>query len=605
MNAERSTSLFERALVRHLAQFQGLRGVQAFLGECDGWTEAARLGEVPEGAHTRLLRAYSPEAGGAVEPLDGTARGWLASYMIGRAGLDLVLVLHLADLEPAELQTRLAEIESKVGWLLVAALSERRTARESRAEGGEIGARLLLDAAQARSRRALADQWIARLESALTPDLAAVLWMRGDDARLVAISGGGLIERPGDERSLLESLAETAVRAREPMTVGPADASTTSAAGALPAAPDDVGDVAAAHDREETLARVERIGARRALLLPVFEGERAAAVVALLYAGEAGPDLGHEGGEVLADTLGEALAIQKRAHPGLLRRLGNWGAGLAMAVFGRTAWRLKAVAVLLAVGLVVAAIVPSGHRPGFSARVEAADRRIVSAPYDGFIAEAPHQLGDEVAAGGLLVAMEDADLRLRLEETRSTLAEISAELQAARAERDQAQVRLLEARRAQTEVQRDLIARQLELSRFRATQESVVVGGDAWRRLGDRVRLGEPLLELAEAGRFRVRAFVEEGWIADLPDGARGDVLLTAYPEQPIPVRLVRVGSDPVNRDGVNTFPVRLEFAAPPEMRVLDGMRGVVRLDVGERSVLAAYSRGAVRWVKRTLWRWG
>jgi multidrug resistance efflux pump len=359
--------------------------------------------------------------------------------------------------------------------------------------------------------------------------------------------------------------------------------------------------VGAAH----ALARVERIGARRALLLPVFEGERAAAVVALLYTGETGPDLGGEGGEVLADTLGEALAIQQRAHPGLLRRLGNWAAGLAMAVVGRTAWRLKVVAALLAAGLVVAAMVPSGHRPGFSARVEAAERRVVSAPFDGFIAEAPHQLGDAIAAGDLVVAMEDADLRLRLEETRSELAEISAELQAARAQRDQAQVRLLEARRAQAEVRRDLIARQLELSRFRARRDAVVVGGDAWRRLGDRVRLGEPLLELAEAESFRVRAFVDEDWVADVPADATGEVLLTAYPERPIPVRLAQVGSDPVDRDGVNTFPVRFEFAEPPDMRVLDGMRGIVRVDVGERSVLAAYSRGAVRWIKRTLWRWG
>ena len=605
MNAERSTSLFEQALVRHLAPLQGLRGVQAFVGEGDGWTEAARLGEVPEDVHARFLRDYRPDAGGAVEPLGGAARGWLASYMIGRAGLDLVLVLHLADLEPADLQTRLGEIEAKVGWLVVAALGDRRSARESRAEGGEIGARLLLDAARARSRRALADQWIARLESALAPDLAAVLWMRGEEARLAAISGGGLIERPGEERSLLEALAETAVRARGAMAVGPAAPTEAPPARGLEATPRDASELAAARDREEALARVERIGARRALLLPVFEGERAAAAVVLLYTGETGPDLGGEGGEVLADTLAEALAIQQRAHPGLLRRLGNWAAGLAMAVVGRTAWRLKVVAALLAAGLVVAAIVPSGHRPGFSARVEAAERRVVSAPFDGFIAEAPYQLGDVVASGDLVVAMEDADLRLRLEETRSELAEISAELQAARAERDQAQVRLLEARRAQAEVRRDLIARQLELSRFSARRDAVVVGGDAWRRLGGRVRLGEPLLELAEAGSFRVRAFVDEDWVADVPAEATGEVLLTAYPERPIPVRLAQVGSDPVDRDGVNTFPVRFDFAEPPDMRVLDGMRGIVRVDVGERSVLAAYSRGAVRWIRRTLWRWG
>jgi len=69
-------------------------------------------------------------------------------------------------------------------------------------------------------------------------------------------------------------------------------------------------------------------------------------------------------------------------------------------------------------------------------------------------------------------------------------------------------------------------------------------------------------------------------------------------------VRLVAVTSDPQLRDGVNTFPAWMEFEAAPDAALLDGMRGVVLIDGGPTSMLGAYTRGAVRWLDRTLWRW-
>ena len=41
----------------------------------------------------------------------------------------------------------------------------------------DLGAAILLEASQAHTRAELADQWIARIESALTPDLVAVVWI--------------------------------------------------------------------------------------------------------------------------------------------------------------------------------------------------------------------------------------------------------------------------------------------------------------------------------------------------------------------------------------------------------------------------------------------
>ncbi len=597
-----TTPLLTRAVLRHLSDVQGITGLQVFIGQQGEWTEATRRGDVPGDVHRRVLASFDPEAGGAVDAMEDGA-GWLATYMLGGPGLDLVLILVLGPADPGQLQKQLSSIEAKVGWMMVAALADRHAAGDGRAAGSEIGAQILLDAATARTRRMLADQWIARLETAYRPGLVTVLWVTAGTPKLAAVSGGGLIERPSDARGDLEGLAKVAIAHRAPMLI-PNDPGPTRVPDGLQP---DTGDDDQSLDqqrRDEAMDFVTRVGGDRALVLPIYEREETAAVVVLVFQGDNGLGLRSEGAEVVATLLGEAMTIQRRAHPRPVRRVFTWGADMVRAIFGKTAWKLKLAAVLLAAAIAGSAFVPSTYQPSFTARVEAGERRIVSAPFDGFVADADYQLGDRVEAGALLVAMEDSEIRLQSAQIGAELAQIDAELQTARAQRDAAQVRLLEARREQATTL-SLLDRQLELSRFEAQTPAIVVGGDAWRRVGDRVRIGEPLLELAAVDSFRILAFVEEDWVSNATVGTTGDALLTAYPETPIPVRLVDLGADPQTVDGANTFPAWFEMTGPVDAQILDGMRGVIRMDVGERSMLEAYSRGLRRWAERFLWRIG
>jgi hypothetical protein len=600
---------FRKALGRHVAGIRGLVGVDAFLREDEGgpWLGAARLGQVDPDRVEPTLLAFDPAAGGRVEAMGGDAAersGWAASYMLGGPGLDLTLLIYLQGLAPNELQTQLALVESKVGWLMLAALSDRKTELGGVALSTEIGAQLLVDAARARSRRLLADQWIARLEKALAADLIAVCWVSGGAPSLAALSGGGLVERMSDARSQIEALADFGIRARAPQILTPAtgpDAGPTLAETDGDAARQTAAQIHA----QEALGRIEELGAARALVLPVYEGDEAAAVIIALWTAEAskGP-LPAEAANLIAQVLGETLEIQARAFPSVWRRLRNWSWAVIVAIFGRSLWKLKLAVVVVALACIVLAQIPTRFEPSFGARIEAKDRRIVSAPFDGFLSEAPFQLGDVIAPGALIVALEDSDLVLQIARSRSTLSEIDAGILTARAQRNSAEVQALEAQRLQIGAELELLARQQSLARFEAQSPLVVVGGDAWRRVGGRVRLGEPLLELAEPGSFRVLAFIDEDWVSDLAPGSAGELLLTAYPTRPLPVELISITSDPQMRDGVNTFPAWMDFAVAPDVALLDRMRGVVRIDGGDTSMLAAYTRGTMRWLRRTIWRW-
>lgn len=574
--------LVARALAQHFAPLKGVRGAAALVNDNGQWAEVARFGDTLPDRHEAAVRAFGPEGGGSVEPLP--TGGWAATYMARASGLDLVLVLNIAALGPAELKMLLDTVELRAGWLMVAALRARDSGDADRSLAAEVGAQLLLGAARARDRGALADLWVARLETVYRPALAAILWVGADQPRLAVVSGGGSVSGHSDRRRQLQDMARHAVEARVPVLLA-ADAAMAQGL--------------------TVDAALRDFDAASAWIIPVEDGREVVAVAVICLPGPPAQAPGPALADQVAAILSESLTVHTRAHPRPLRRLGNWLTAGFVALFGKTLWKLKLATLLFALVLLVAALVPSSQRPAFTARVEAEDRMIMSAPFDGFLSGAPFQPGDSVGAGETLVSLDDSDIRLQLTQRRSELAETETQLQAARAQRDSARVRQLETRRDQGLIAVSLLERQLERATLRVDRPVLVVGGDAWRRVGDRVRLGEPLLEVASPDRFQLRAFVGEDWISSLAEGTSGSVVLTAFPDRPIPVTLSVVGRDPAMTNGEYAFPVLLDLAAPSDLAVLDGMRGVVRLDLGEGSLLYVYTYGLRRWFDRTLWRWG
>jgi len=570
--------LVAQALLQHFAPLKGVRGAAVLIGRGGRWEEAARFGDVLAERHEAAVRAFGQTDGGTVEPLP--TGGWAATYATRAPALDLLLVVNIAAVGPTELQTLLEAVELRTGWVLIAALRSGSRDTSERSLAAELGAGLLLGAARAQDRSSLADLWVAQLEAIYRPRLAAICWTPAGLPRLAVVSGGGPVTGQSDRRMQLQELSRRAVEARVPVVLGTEGAEAQD---------------------DPTLADLD---ARTVWLIPVEDGREVAAVAILCLDAAKADGPGTALADQVAALLSESLAVQSRAHPRMLRRLGNWLLAGFVALFGRSLWKLKLAALVVALALTFAALTPSEQRPGFTARVEALDRQIVSAAFDGFLAEAPFQSGDRVAAGDLLVRLDDSDIRLQLTQRRSELAETETQLQNARAQRDSARVRQLETRRDQGQIAISLLERQVQRSSAVSDRAMIVVGGDAWRRVGDRVRLGEPLLELASPDRFRLRAFVSEDWIADLGDGMAGEVALSAFPDQPIPARLVGIGRDASMVNGEYVFPVLLDLMPPPGLAVLDGMRGVVRLDMGEESLLSIYTRGLRRWADRMLWRW-
>ncbi|HKL62686.1 MAG TPA: efflux RND transporter periplasmic adaptor subunit, partial [Woeseiaceae bacterium] len=218
---------------------------------------------------------------------------------------------------------------------------------------------------------------------------------------------------------------------------------------------------------------------------------------------------------------------------------------------------------------------------------------------DGFTVDA----GSVVAAGDVLVTLDDELEGLALERARAALAEAEAALADARRRLAEAE-RLgsergipeseIESRRA--EVAADEAALQAASAEFRQ-QQAVVrrheirapFAGAVARRaaeVGEWVSPGDGLLELVATEGLRYDFRVPQNYYPDISADTAIDISPDAAPEETIPGDIVAIV--PVNDPAARTFLLRAVAAGGHSLPVTPGMsaRGALHLDTGREAVV-------------------
>ncbi len=356
----------------------------------------------------------------------------------------------------------------------------------------------------------------------------------------------------------------------------------------------------------DALARLaDDHGIASALSVPLVAGQDV--VGALLFERARGAFPGEDAKRLaaLGRLLGPLLMLRRGASRSVLRTARDAGRRELEALFGpgRVARKLGVALPLLAIAFL--ALYSSTLRVTADAELEGAVRRALVAPFNGFVKAAHHRAGDVVDEGALLVELEDRDLRLERLKWSSQQAQHLRELDEAMAEGDRASVNILSAQVEQTRAQLALLDGQLARTRVVAPFQAVITEGDLSQSLGSAVRRGETLLELAPLDRYRVALDVDERDIAEVAPGQGGNLVLSALPDQEIPIRVTRIASASTAEEGRNTFRVeaQLEGGAWSE-RLRPGMRGVGRVEVGSRSLLSILTRRAQQWWRVQAFSW-
>ncbi len=338
--------------------------------------------------------------------------------------------------------------------------------------------------------------------------------------------------------------------------------------------------------------------------IPLVHGERVLGALTLERPAERPFDpLTVELCEGLAALAGPVLEIQRRDD----RWLGAKAAETCRTWLGHLIGP-RHVALKLAVAGAVAVVLffsfaKGDFRVSATTTLEPEVRRAAVAPFNGYIAEAPVRAGDVVRQDQVLAALDDREMRLERLKWLSQHEQLVKQYRQAMAKHEAAQVRILTAQIDQAKAQLDLLEDQLSRTRVAAPFNGVVVTGDLSQMLGSPVERGQVLFEIAPLDAYRLIMQVDERDIADISVGQRGQLLLSAFPGEPLPFRVEAVTPVSTAREGRNYFRVEAQLENTPK-RLRPGMEGVGKVEVDRRLLIWIWTRQVIDWVRLKLWTW-
>lgn len=236
-------------------------------------------------------------------------------------------------------------------------------------------------------------------------------------------------------------------------------------------------------------------------------------------------------------------------------------------------------------------------------KIEGGVRRVIVAPFDGFVGVSQFRAGQEVESGQVLAILDDRDLRLEASRWESQRSQYQRQAQDAHAQQNLAQIQISLAQSRQAEAQRELSTAMLERSRITAPFSGVIVSGDLTQKLGAAVKKGEVLYEIAPLDFYRVILEVDEADIAHVEAGQRGELILAAMPAKTFPLTVSLVTPVASAKEGKNSFRVEAVLDRQ-EDKLRPGMEGVAKVYAGEHSRVWIWTRRFFDWLRLKAWVW-
>jgi RND family efflux transporter MFP subunit len=427
--------------------------------------------------------------------------------------------------------------------------------------------------------------FVTELATRLGCDRVALGTLKGKRVKLAAVSHSAQFDERANLLRAVEGAMEEAVDQAEVVMSPPAREN-------LPV-------VSHAHD-----VLLRESGAVSAVSFPLRSDDKV--VGALTFERSAGyrfdaPTL--ELCEAVAAIAGPIVELKRRGEEGLLTHAAGSTAGLWKKLVGPGHPGLKLTAVLTAAAALFLAFANGDFRVSADVTVEGAVQRAVTAPFNGFVREAPLRAGDTVKAGQVIGRLEDRELQLERVKVVSQRDQFDRQHREAMAKRDRAQIEIIGAQMSQAAAQLALIEEQLARTAMTAPFDSVIVSGDLSQSLGSPVERGQVLFELAPLDGYRIVLKVDERDIAHVALGQRGELAVTAMPGEAVPFTVTSITPVNLAEEGRNYF--RVEARVEGEgARLRPGMAGVGKIYIEERKLVWIWTRSLTDWVRLTLWSW-
>lgn len=276
-----------------------------------------------------------------------------------------------------------------------------------------------------------------------------------------------------------------------------------------------------------------------------------------------------------AQPVGTALAAQRRAEPGPLRRL------LRAAIGPRHALRRKVTWIAVAV-VAAAMFLPVPYKISAECELQPVVRRFVAAPYTGVFEKSLIKPGDTVAADQVLGRMEGREINIEL-------ASVAAETERSAKSHD---VNMAAGKVAATQIdqleterlalKQTLLDRRREHLHIKSPLAGIVISGDLQRSEGVPVTVGQVLYEVAPLEALVAELAIPDDSVAAVAAGRDVSVWLDAYPGTTWTGPLGRINPRSVVREHDNVFIGELRLENQGSL-LRPGMKGHARIAAGSR----------------------
>ena len=257
--------------------------------------------------------------------------------------------------------------------------------------------------------------------------------------------------------------------------------------------------------------------------------------------------------------------------------------------------------------LLLISVIKIDFRVSSEAVLEGSIQRAVVAPFDGYVDNAFSRAGDQVKAGDVLAQLDDQPLQLEKLGWLSKKEEYQKQYRQELAGLNHAQARIIKAQIAQADIHIAQANSRLQRSRLVAPLTGIIIEGDLSRSLGAPVEQGQVLFEVSPLDDYRVVLKIHERDIGYLQNGQTGSLMLTAYPNESIPLTIEQVAIV-YEQEGDSTW-YRTEASIPYEllpsiMLLRPGMEGLGKIEVGQKSLAWIGFHRLSDWLTLRLWSW-
>jgi hypothetical protein len=275
--------------------------------------------------------------------------------------------------------------------------------------------------------------------------------------------------------------------------------------------------------------------------------------------------------------------------------------GLSLLVGPKHTW-VKAAVVAATCFLAFALLVKGDYKVDAPFVVEATERQVVSAPFEGVLDTVAVEPGLPVVAGQTLLAtMDTAKLRLELLDLESERLGYLKEADVAERDDKLGEARISRAKAERVAVQMKLKQYDIDKGRIIAPFSGTVV--EAWPKTNQRAHVdpSKVLFEIAPLCVLHAELSVPEEEIADVKLGQQGELSPAADPGHRADFTVERINPVAEVISQKNVFKVRVKLeGCDPDLR--PGMQGEAKVVVEKRAYAWIWTRKPVNWLRMKLW---